>query len=112
MLALIALLLCAAAIREIARRRGSSGCLFAIASVAGHIVFGTVARIMLGPGPDILVAWGWVGLCYLGVFVLTGGGRRLARPWQCPECQFHTEPTTLVCPCGRLAPSDDVGAAG
>jgi hypothetical protein len=104
MIEFLILLACAAGIREVAKRRGSNGWIFALGAVVGFFVFGSLSVALFGPGPNYLVSWGWVGVCYLSVFLLTGKGRRLESSWQCPECRFYNDPTTLLCPCGYRYP--------
>jgi hypothetical protein len=58
------------------------------------------APVIVGAGPHILLAWGWIGLAYVSIFLIGGGGRRMKESWQCPECRFYNSPATLVCPCG------------
>jgi hypothetical protein len=107
MIELIVLIAVCGGIVAVARRRGARGWPFVVAALAGWLVVSVVGVALVGSGPDILLRWGWLGLCYLAVFVLTGGGRRLESSWQCPECQFFNEPTTLVCPCGYRYPADE-----
>ena len=91
------------AINEIAKKRGASGWPYVVAGVLGWFFAGTISAAALGPGPNIFFAWGWVGLCYAAVFLLTGDGRRLPSSWQCPQCRMFNDPTTLICPCGQPA---------
>ena len=101
---LILLISAAGGIRETAKRRGSSGWLFAIAAVLGFFVLGGVGLVLFGKGPHYFFSWGSVLICYWSVFILTGGGMRLSDSWQCPECRFRHDPTTLLCPCGYRHP--------
>ena len=89
------------AIAQFARRRGGAGFPFVAAAIAGYFVFGAIAGATLGLGPNLLVAAGWVALVFGSVFVLVGDGKRAQGAWQCPDCHFYHEPSTLVCGCGR-----------
>ena len=89
------------AIAQLARRRGGLGWPFVVVAVAGYFVVGAVVGRAAGSGPGLLAAAGWVTLVFLSVFVVVGGVRMASEPWQCPDCQFFNEPSTLVCGCGR-----------
>lgn len=106
MIELVFLVAACTGIAGVARRRGSRGWPFVAAAAGGAFLVSSIAVTAFGRGPDILIRWAWIGLCYLATFALTGGGRRLAETWQCPECRLFNEPTTLVCPCGYRAPTD------
>lgn len=104
MIELVLLVLALGGIREVARKRGSSGWGFVVVGASSYVFVDFAAVITAGAGPSLLFRWAWIGLCYGSVFVLTQGGRRLRESWQCPECQLFNEPTTLFCPCGYKHP--------
>lgn len=100
MIELVFLFLCGAGFLDTARRRGVRGWPFVVIGAVGWLVIGTVAQILVGTGAHLVFSWGWVGLTYLSIFLVGGGGRRMADIWQCLDCQMYNPPTTIVCPCG------------
>jgi len=100
MIEIIALLIVLGAFHETAKRRSVKGWPFIAVAVVGWLLLRTLAPLIVPPGPDVLLAWGWVGLTYVFIFLIGGGGRRMNDSWQCPECRFYNTPATLVCLCG------------
>jgi hypothetical protein len=100
MIEIIALLIVFGAFHETAKRRGVKGWPFVVVGLVGWLLLSILAPVIVGAGPDILLAWGWIGLAYVSIFLIGGGGRRMRESWQCPECRFYNSPATLVCPCG------------
>lgn len=92
------------AFAETGKKRGIDSWPYIAVAFFGHVLVAQLSAILLGPGPGMILAWGWIGLVYLSMFVLGARGRRLRDSWQCPECMLFNEPTTLVCPCGCAAP--------
>ncbi len=109
------------AFRETARRRGGKAWPFGTAAVLGYFFLVPLAwGFLVGTsslaadahafGIAPFLTWGWVGICYLSMFILLGGGRRAREAWQCPGCTLWNEATTLVCGCGhRLAETAVLG---
>ncbi|MCG8455978.1 MAG: zinc finger Ran-binding domain-containing protein [Holophagales bacterium] len=106
MIEIIFLVAALAAFHETARRRGVAAWPFIAIAVIGFLVFGNLAAAFLGAGPHFFVSWGWLGLTYLSIYIIGGGGRMLKDTWQCPECRLFNSPSTIVCPCG-YEPSPD-----
>lgn len=100
MLQILLLIGCLAAFRETAKRRGTKAWPFIVVGAVGWLLSREIAFLMFGPGPHILVSWGWVAVTYVSIFLIGGGGRRMKETWQCPECRGFNPPTTLVCLCG------------
>jgi len=84
----------------LARRRGGRAWPWVVLLVVGYLIVTKTAALLIGAGPHLLVGLLWIGLIFGAVLVFVGRGRRQKSTWQCPECQFFNEPTTLVCPCG------------
>ena len=106
MIEILILVACLAAFRETAKRRGVAGWPFVVVAAAGWLILGTLGITTFGDGPHIFISWGWVGLTYLSIFLIGGGGRRLRDTWQCPDCQLFNPPSTIVCPCGHQPPAN------
>ncbi len=98
-----------AAIADAARRRGGSPWLFGVVAVIGYLIAGSVAAQALGRGANLVGGAVWLGVCYGAVFLLVGKGKAARNTWQCPECRFFNEPSTLVCACGYRATDEDLG---
>jgi hypothetical protein len=103
MLEIVFVALATAAVARLARRRGGRGWIWATALVLSYLVVGNLAALVVGRGPALVVGLVWIGAFFGIVFLAVGGGRAARDSWQCPECQFFNEPTTLVCPCGHRA---------
>ncbi len=101
MIEIIFLVVVLAAFRETAVRRGVRAWYFILAALVGYVLIGNVAAMVLGVGPHYFFAWGWIGLVYVSIYLIGGGGRRLKETWQCPECRLFNAPSTIVCPCGH-----------
>lgn len=97
---ILLLIVVSGALAELTRRRGGSPWVTVPVAVLGYFVVRAGSLALLGSGPDMLAAALWFVLCFGAVFLIFGGGRRARSTWQCPDCQFFNEPTTLVCPCG------------
>ena len=100
MIEIIFLVVALAAFRETARRRGVAGWPFILAALIGWFLVGNVAAAIFGVGPHFFFSWGWVGLTYISIYIIGGGGRRLKDTWQCPEGRLFNPSSTIVCPCG------------
>ena len=100
MIEIIPLLLFLGAVHETAKRRGVKGWPFLVVGLVGWRLLRAFLPLVMAPGPDVLLAWSWVGLTYASIFLIGGGGRRMKDSWQCPDCRFYNTPTTLVCLCG------------
>jgi hypothetical protein len=105
---IIVLLIVFGAFLETAKRRGVTGWPFIIVGVLGWLVINIVGAAAVTAGPRILLAWVWIGMTYVSIFLIGGGGRRMKESWQCPECRFWNSPATLVCLCG-YDPTSKVG---
>ena len=77
MIEIIFLVVALAAFRETARRRGVAGWPFILAALIGWFLVGNVAAAIFGVGPHFFFSWGWVGLTYISIYIIGGGGRRL-----------------------------------
>ena len=106
MVEIIFLVVVLAAFRETASRRGVTGWPFILVAVVGYLLVGTVAAAIFGKGPHFFCSWGWVGLTYLSIYIIGGGGRKLKDTWRCPECRLFNSPSTIVCPCGYKPPAE------
>jgi len=104
MLEIIGLCLAGAGLARFARLRGGRGWPWVVALVAGYLTFTAIAAVLIGTGPTLIVGGAWVGVLFLALPYVLGRGRREQSTWQCPECQFFNDPTTLVCPCGYRLP--------
>lgn len=100
MFEIIALLIVFGTFHETAKRRGVKGWPFIVVGLVGWLLLRTLAPLVVEAGPDILLAYGWLGVTYVSIFLIGGGGRRMKDSWQCPECRFYNTPATLVCLCG------------
>lgn len=100
MIEIIILLVVLGGFRETAKRRGTVAWPFIVAGAVGWLLGSTIGPVVVGPGPHFLLSWGWVGLTYVSIFVIGGGGRRMKDAWQCPDCRAFNPPSTLVCLCG------------
>lgn len=100
MIELIALFIVLGTFHETAKRRGVKSWPFIVAGFLGWLLVGMLGAALVGVGPHMLLAWGWIGLTYGSIFVIGGEGRMMKESWQCPECRFYNSPSTLVCPCG------------
>lgn len=101
MVELIGWVIAVVSIRTTAKKRGSSGLPFLLLALFGYFLIGLWGQ-QLGNdgGPALLLSWAWVAACYGAIFPFTLQGVRLKGVWQCPECQFYNDPSTLICPCG------------
>lgn len=100
MIEIIFVALSMAAVARLARRRGGKGWIWAVGLALSYLVVVTLGAIVIGSGPALIVGLLWIGIYFAIVLLAAGGGRTASDTWQCPECQFFNEPTTLVCPCG------------
>jgi hypothetical protein len=98
MLFLLVALLC---IYDTASQCGRSGWLHVIVAGVGYLVSSLLVRSAIGPGPDLILAWLWVGAVFVAAERGLVGEDRLPERWQCPDCGFFQPPTTPVCPCGK-----------
>lgn len=103
MIEIIILGIVAASLGALTRRRGGNPWLTVPVLLVGYVVVSAGGAAVLGRGPHFVAALVWIVLCFVAVFVIFGGGKRHSSTWQCPECHFFNEPTTLVCPCGHRA---------
>lgn len=101
MLEIFLLIMTIGAYRETAKRRGTKGWPFMVVGVLGWLILGNLGVLLFGPGLHWFLSWGWVGLTYLAIFLIGGGGRRRKDTWQCPDCRSYNPPSTLVCLCGH-----------
>jgi len=85
---------------ETAKRRGVKGWPFIAVGFSGWLLLSILSPLVVGAGPHIFLAWGWIGLTYVSIFLIGGGGRRMKASWQCPECRCYNSASTLVCLCG------------
>jgi hypothetical protein len=98
MLFLLVALLC---IYDTASQCGRSGWLHVIFAGVGYLVSSMLVRSAIGPGPDLILSWLWVGAVFVAAERGLVGEDRLPERWQCPDCGFFQPPTTPVCPCGK-----------
>ena len=100
MIEIIALVIVLGAFRETAKRRGVKGWPFMVVGLLGWLLGEMLGAAVVGVGPNLLLAWGWIGLTYGSIFIIGGGGRTMKESWQCPECRCYNSPSTIVCLCG------------
>lgn len=103
MFEIIILCIAGAALARLAKLRGGRGWPWVVAMVLGYIVVGSVTAFLVGRGPHLIAGGVWIALLFPALILLVGRGRRMRSSWQCPNCQFFNDPTTLVCPCGYHA---------
>lgn len=101
MIELFLLFVAGGALARLARLRGGRAWPWVLLMALGYLFVGAVALRYLGPGPDLIARVLFILMLYPTVVLAVGRGRRLRDSWQCPNCQFFNDPTTLVCPCGQ-----------
>lgn len=105
-LEIIFLCVTGAGLARLARLRGGHGWPWVVLMIGGYLVVTSITAFLFGRGPNVIVGLLWIALMFPLVILVVGKGRRVKSSWQCPNCQFFNEPTTLVCPCGYRVPSN------
>ena len=104
MLELFLLVMFAAGLGAFVKKRGGTSWIWVVIFVVVYYSQAILLTMLLGRGASYIAVVVVAGVMFAGIFLLVGGGRRLRESWQCPECQFFNDPTTLRCDCGYRLP--------